>query len=199
MSENRIEVLTGAVVLIVAVGFLGWAGKGHGLAANVGTYPLHAAFRSVEGVSSGTDVRMAGVKIGTVSDVHLDPKTFFAETTIGIYKGIDLPDDSQVIVASEGLMGGSYIEIQPGGSATNFAPGDEITDTQGAISTLGLLMKFVGSAAKDTVTKNANDSAAAAAAAGSQTPAAAVDAPAASEAPATDAPAGEAPAAGASK
>lgn len=155
MSENRIEVLTGAVVLAVAIGFLAWAGKGHGIAANAGTYPLHASFRSAEGVTPGTDVKMAGVKIGTVSDLKLDPKTFFADTTVGIYKGIELPDDSQIIVASEGLLGGSYIEILPGGSLTNLAPGDEITDTQGAVSMLGLLMKFVGGAAKDSATGNA--------------------------------------------
>lgn len=147
MSENRVEVLTGAVVLAVAVGFLFWAGKGHSFGTAAGSYPLHASFRSVEGVTPGTDVRMAGVKIGTVTDIRLDTKTFFADTTVAINKGVELPDDSQIIVASEGLMGGSFIEILPGGSVDNFAPGDEILDTQGAVSTLGLLMKFVGGGA----------------------------------------------------
>jgi len=148
MSENRVEVVTGAVVLAVAIGFLIWAGKGHGLASSAGSYPLHASFRSVEGVTVGTDVRMAGVKIGTVTDIKLNPQTFFADTTVLVKDNVELPDDSQIIVASEGLLGGSFIEILPGGSLTNLAAGEEILDTQGAVSTLGLLMKFAG--AKDS-------------------------------------------------
>ncbi|RWR32815.1 outer membrane lipid asymmetry maintenance protein MlaD [Sinirhodobacter populi] len=144
MSENRIEILTGAAVVAVAVGFIIWAGQVRGLGMSTDSYPLHASFRSVEGVTVGTDVRMAGVKIGAVTDVRLDPKTFFADTTFTVRKGIELPDDSQVIVASEGLMGGSFIEIQPGGSITNLAPGEEIVDTQGAVSILSLMMKFAG-------------------------------------------------------
>ena len=144
MSENRVEVLTGAIVLAIALGFLGWAGKGHSFGSTVGSYPLHASFRSVEGIATGTDVRMAGVKIGTVTDIGLNPKTFFADTTISVKDGVELPDDSQIVVASEGLLGGAFIEILPGGSLDNLAPGDEILDTQGAVSTLGLLMKFVG-------------------------------------------------------
>lgn len=144
MSENRVEVLTGAAVLAVAVGFFVWAGQGHGLSATSSSYPLKASFRSVEGVSLGTDVRMAGVKIGSVTDIALNPKTFFADTTVTVREGIEIPDDSQIIVASEGLLGGAFIEILPGGSLDNLSPGDEILDTQGAVSTLGLLMKFAG-------------------------------------------------------
>ncbi|MFD2173805.1 outer membrane lipid asymmetry maintenance protein MlaD [Rhodobacter lacus] len=144
MSENRVEVLTGAAVLAVAVGFFVWAGQGHGLSTGTASYPLKASFRSVEGVSLGTDVRMAGVKIGTVTEVALNPKTFFADTTVTVREGIEIPEDSQIIVASEGLLGGAFIEILPGGSLDNLAAGDEILDTQGAVSTLGLLMKFAG-------------------------------------------------------
>lgn len=144
MSENRIEILTGALVLAVAVGFIVWAGQGHGIGTASGSYPLQASFRSVEGVSVGTDVRMAGVKIGTVTDITLDPKTFFADMHFTVRNGVEVPDDSQVIVASEGLMGGAFVEIQPGGSLTNLAPGEEVTDTQGAVSLLNLMMKFAG-------------------------------------------------------
>lgn len=148
MSENRVEVLTGAAVLAVAVGFFVWAGQGHSLVATTASYPVHASFRSVEGITVGTDVRMAGVKIGTVTNIGLNPQTFFADTTVAVNKGVDLPDDSQIIVASEGLLGGAFIEILPGGSLTNVEPGGELLDTQGAVSTLGLLMKFAG--AKDS-------------------------------------------------
>jgi len=147
MSENRIEVLTGAVVLAVAIGFFVWAGQGHSLGASAASYPLKASFRSVEGVTVGTDVRMAGVKVGTVTGIALNPQTFFADTTVAMKTGVEIPDDSQIIVASEGLLGGAFVEILPGGSLVNLAPGEEILDTQGAVSTLGLLMKFAG--AKD--------------------------------------------------
>lgn len=144
MSENRLEVLTGAAVLAVAVGFFVWAGQGRGLGNAADTYPLHASFRSVEGITLGTDVRMAGVKIGTVTGIALNPQTFFADTTVAVKTGVELPEDSQILVASEGLLGGAFVEILPGGSLTNLAAGDEIIDTQGAVSTLGLLMKFAG-------------------------------------------------------
>lgn len=143
MSENRAEILAGAVVLAVAVGFLVWAGRGE-VTGTSGSYPLHASFRSVEGVSVGTDVRMAGVKIGAVTAIRLDPKTFFADTTIAVDQGIELPDDSAILVSAEGLLGGNFIEIMPGGSLDNLAPGDEILDTQGAVSVLSLMMKFAG-------------------------------------------------------
>lgn len=147
MSENRVEVLTGAAVLAVAVGFFVWAGQGRGFGSAADTYPLRASFRSVEGITLGTDVRMAGVKVGTVSDISLNPQTFFADTTVSLKRGIEIPDDSQILVASEGLLGGAFVEILPGGSLVNLGPDEEILDTQGAVSTLGLLMKFAG--AKD--------------------------------------------------
>lgn len=143
MSETRAEILAGAVVLAAAVGFLVWAGRGE-VNRGAGSYPLHAAFRSVEGVSVGTDVRMAGVKVGSVTDIRLDPQTFFAQTTIAIDQAIQLPDDSAILVSAEGLLGGNFIEIVPGGSLETLAPGAEILDTQSAVSVLALMMKFVG-------------------------------------------------------
>jgi len=144
MSENRVEVLAGAAVLAVAVGFLVWAGRGAGLTSATGSYPLHASFRSVEGVSIGTDVRLAGVKVGAVTGISLNPKTFFADTTIAVRDDVELPDDTAILVSAEGLMGGTFIELVPGGSLDNLAPGAEIEDTQGAVSVLSLMMKFAG-------------------------------------------------------
>jgi phospholipid/cholesterol/gamma-HCH transport system substrate-binding protein len=94
-------------------------------------------------------VRLAGVKVGTVTALTLNPGTFFADATISVQQGILLPDDSAILVSSEGLLGGNFVEIQPGGSPDNLAPGDEIEDTQGSVSLITLLMKFVGSMAGD--------------------------------------------------
>lgn len=144
MSENVTEVLTGGGVLAVAAGFLiymaqvGGIGVGHGGGA---TYT--ASFRSAEGIGIGTDVRLAGVKVGSVLDMHLDAATFRAETLLAVQDDVELPDDTAVVISSEGLLGGSFVEILPGGSPENLAPGSEIEDTQGAVSIVQLLLKFV--------------------------------------------------------
>ena len=143
MSENKIEVLVGGAVLAAAIGFGVYAAQIAGMSTNAGSYPLTASFRSLEGVSVGTDVRLAGVKIGTVTDVALNPETFRADTTVAVAAGVGIPDDSAIIISSEGLLGGNFVEIMPGGSPFAFEAGDEITDTQGAVSLISLLLKFV--------------------------------------------------------
>jgi len=144
MAENSTtEVLTGGIVLAVAVGFFIYAAQVTGFERDSsGSYALSASFRSVEGVSIGTDVRMAGVRIGSVTGVDLNPQTFRAETSFSIASGIDIPDDSAIAVSSEGLLGGNFVEIIPGGSPFNLDPGGEIIDTQSAVSLLTLLMRF---------------------------------------------------------
>ena len=144
MSESTAEVLVGGAVLAVAVGFLIYAGQATGFSpAKSSDYPLVASFRSGEGVTIGTDVRLAGVKVGTVSEMSLNAQTYRADTTLSVKEGILIPDDSAVVISSEGLLGGNFVEIYPGGSLDNFAAGDEIEDTQGAVSLVTLLMKFV--------------------------------------------------------
>lgn len=149
MSENRGEILTGALVLAIAVGFFGWSVQGR-TAGGTGSYELRASFRSVEGITVGTDVRLAGVKVGTVTSLSLNPKTFFADATFVVREGVELPADSAVLVSSEGLLGGAFVELQPGGSLENYAPGDDVEDTQGAVSVISLLMKFVDGGSSST-------------------------------------------------
>ena len=108
-----------------------------------GDYALAASFRSGEGITVGTDIRLAGVKVGTVSQMRLNEKTFRADTILSVKEGILIPDDSAAVISSEGLLGGNFVEIYPGGSLDNFSNGDEIEDTQGAVSLVSLLMKFV--------------------------------------------------------
>jgi len=143
MSENKTEVLVGGAVLAVAVGFLVYAGQATGVTQSSQGYELGASFRSIEGVSVGTDVRLAGVKIGTVTGIELSPETYRAETTFALRDGVEIPDDSSVVISSEGLLGGNFVEIMPGGSPFYFAPGDQIDQTQGAVSLVTLLLKFV--------------------------------------------------------
>lgn len=142
-TENKTEVAVGGLVLAIAAGFMIYAGQVAGLSAGGDDYALTASFRSADGVEVGTDVRLAGVKVGRVTDLYLDPETYRAQATIAVSNTIEVPDDSALAVSSEGLLGGNFVEILPGGSPFYFAPGDEIEFTQGSISLIGLLTKFV--------------------------------------------------------
>lgn len=144
MTNQTTEVLVGGVVLAAAIGFAVYAGQvaGFGQGGDE-TYALNASFRSLEGVSVGTDVRLAGVKIGSVEAVELNPETFRADTVVSVRQGISIPDDSAIVVASEGLLGGNFVEVVPGGSPFSFEPGATVEDTQGAVSLISLLLKFV--------------------------------------------------------
>ena len=144
MSENTTEVIVGGAVLAAAVGFLIYANQlteftGAKGAAN----QYFASFRSIQGVSVGTDVRMAGVKVGTVTDLVLNPETFRADASFTVASDIVLPDDTAVVVSSEGLLGGNFMELLPGGSMFNLEPGSEIEDTQSSVGLVELLLKFV--------------------------------------------------------
>ena len=144
MAENRLEILAGAVVLAAALAFVAYAGQNNRLSAASGTYELKASFRSIEGISAGSDVKLAGVKVGTIASITLNPQTYFADVVVDVNKDILLPSDSAILISSEGLLGGNYVELVPGGMPDNLGPGDEIEDTQGAVSLVSLLMKFVG-------------------------------------------------------
>ncbi len=143
MSENTTEVVVGGAVLAAAVGFLLYAGQITGFSSGGSEYQLTASFRSADGINVGTDVRMAGVKVGRVTDISLDPTTYRAATVFSVQEGIEVPDDSAVAISSEGLLGGNYVELLPGGSPFFLEPGTEIEFTQGSISLVSLLMKFV--------------------------------------------------------
>ncbi len=150
MAANMREIIAGGIVIIAALAFAIYARQSTGLAVAGGnSYELRASFRSLNGISVGTDVRLAGVKIGAVTKIRLNSETYRADTTFSIGEGLKIPDDSAVVVASEGLLGGNFIEIIPGGSLFYLEPGDEIMDTQGAVSLISLLMKFVTSPAEN--------------------------------------------------
>lgn len=143
MANSAAETVIGGVVLAATVGFLAYAANTTGLSAPSDSYRLSASFRSAEGIGLGTDVRLAGVKIGSVTALDLNPTTFRAVTTLSVSQSIELPDDSQVVIASEGLLGGNFVEIVPGGSPFNVEDGGELLDTQGSVSLVSLLLKFV--------------------------------------------------------
>jgi phospholipid/cholesterol/gamma-HCH transport system substrate-binding protein len=142
MSYRPWEVALGGAVLLAAAGFVAFAVNTTGtVLTQAGSYPLQASFRSAEGVQPGTEVRLAGVRIGSVTDLQLDPVTFRARMVVSIDEGLELPTDSTIQVASEGLLGGTFIEVLPGGEEAVLAPGDSFQDTQSAVSLITLLLR----------------------------------------------------------
>ncbi|MBM3605266.1 MAG: outer membrane lipid asymmetry maintenance protein MlaD [Alphaproteobacteria bacterium] len=146
-GEARAELIAGGIVLAVAAGFLVWAAQGQWSGRS--GYHVTASFPDVDGVSVGTEVRLAGVRIGRVSDIRLNPQTYLADAILQIPDSVVLPSDSAALIQSDGLLGGAYIQLQPGGSPDNLAAGDEIEDVQGAVSLLQLMLKFVDSQGQD--------------------------------------------------
>jgi len=140
--RNVAEVLTGAVVLLLAAGFLAYAVANSGRTATSG-YTLYAKFDHIDGLGAGADVRMAGVKVGSVNDEKVDPQSYQAVVSLSVRSDIKLPKDSAAIISSESLLGGKYVSLQPGGDETMLQPGQTITITQGSISLEDLLGKFI--------------------------------------------------------
>ncbi len=143
MSENKTEVFVGGAVVVVGILFGFYVFQTAGLSTGSGSYPIHASFRSAEGVRVGTDVRLAGVKIGAVTQIKLDSDTYEAKSTLSIGKDIQIPDDSSLTITSEGLLGGNFVEVVPGMSEDYLESGDEVVDTQGSVSLIQLMMRYV--------------------------------------------------------
>ena len=142
-GRSLAEVLTGAAVLTVAAVFLGYAILHGGRAPVTDGIALTAAFDRVDGLSQGADVKIGGVKVGAVTRLAIDPESFQAIATMRVRADLRLPRDSSAEVQSEGLLGGRYIAIVPGGADAVLADGGRITETQGSISLESLLGRFI--------------------------------------------------------
>ena len=140
MQNSFVETLIGAAVLVIAGAFFFYA-YNRTDTGTVSGYQLIAKFDRIDGISTGADVRMSGIKIGTVISEELDQKTYRALIRMAIRSDIKVPDDSSIRVATIGLLGGSYLAVSPGGSDAMMATTGEFTVTQGSIDLVGLLGK----------------------------------------------------------
>lgn len=141
MKRNVIETVLGAVVLAVALVFLAFSYS----TANVGSvkgYEVKARFAGVGGLSVGDKVVISGVKVGSVSAVQLNDQ-YLAEVHIDIDPKYKLPDDSSALITSESLLGGLYMELEPGGSEEFIEPGGYIQYTQAPQNLEQLLGQFI--------------------------------------------------------
>lgn len=142
-ANNAAETIVGGAVLVLAAVFLWFAIQSTSYSASGGQYPLYARFQSIAGVNIGTDVRLAGVKVGSLTNIELDKDTYQAVAEVSIDQDILIPDDADIKVTSDGLLGNAYLEITAGGSSFMMEAGDEFFLTQGSVSLINLLMKFV--------------------------------------------------------
>lgn len=129
MRRNMIETVLGAVVLVVAAFFLVFAYTSADL-RRVEGYPLTADFSSIAGLTNGSDVRISGVKVGTVTGLTLNGETYQAVVHMSIDPGIKLPQDTAALVASESLLGGKFLALEPGGDEQTIPAGGRIQYTQ---------------------------------------------------------------------
>lgn len=157
--HNPAELVTGAVVLAAAGGFLAYAVTNTGRGLGGSGYVLHAAFDHVDGLAPGADVRVAGVKVGTIQAIVLDGKRYVADVTFTVQNGVALSADSSATVATDGLLGGKYLALETGGDTTMLKNGGLITITQGSVNLEALIGKYVfggtsgGGAAKSPAAK----------------------------------------------
>src|SRR5262245_37066421 len=129
MHRNVIETIMGGVVLIVGVVFLLFAYTSSST-GTVSGYPVTARFGSVSGIGPGSDVKLSGIKVGSVTDTELDPKDYAAVLKLSIANWVKLPTDSSARILSDGLLGGSYVDLQPGADETMIEAGGQIPTTQ---------------------------------------------------------------------
>jgi phospholipid/cholesterol/gamma-HCH transport system substrate-binding protein len=141
--HSPIEIVTGAAVLLVAGGFLVFAVANTGRSVGGETYHLNATFDHVDGLSPGADVRIAGVKVGRVGDIRLDPRTYQADVGFTVQQGISLTTDSSATISTDGLLGGKYLALATGGEDATLKPGGTITITQGSVNIEALIGKYI--------------------------------------------------------
>jgi phospholipid/cholesterol/gamma-HCH transport system substrate-binding protein len=141
-TSNYFEIIVGTFVLFCAIFFFVSSFKSAKVSSSGGYY-LIAKFDNIDGISSGSDVKISGVKIGTVEEQFLDKKDFRATLKININSDTKIPADSSAKIASEGLLGSKYLAISPGGDEEILAEGGEISFTQSSVNLEDLLGKFI--------------------------------------------------------
>lgn len=150
LRENLGEALVGVLVVIFAALFVSYAWQTTGGGRKAGALKVVAMFPSAAGIAVGTDVKVSGIKVGSVSAQKLDPASFQVAVTLSLDPSVKLPNDSTAAVSSEGLLGANFVALTPGGSETPFKTGDTITDTQGSMDMMALIGQFINKSGSST-------------------------------------------------
>ena len=152
MGGKLLETLIGAVVLVVAVGFLIFVYNSTQVSTGTG-YEIVAKFDRVDGLGIGSDVRVGGIKVGTVTDQFIEPDTFLAVVRMSVDSALRLPSDSSAAIVSDGLLGDKYLALTAGAEEDVLDVGGEIRFTQSSVNIESLISELVfglaGAAGKD--------------------------------------------------
>lgn len=148
MQRNVVETVMGAVVLLVAAGFLFFFSRTTDIAAT-GGYEITAHFSKIDGLSTGAPVRVSGIKVGQITGFSLDPKTYQAIVRMNIDSDIQLPTDTAAVVASAGLLDGKFMSLEPGSDDEMLKNGSQIEYTQSTPSLEQLLGQVIFSLTKE--------------------------------------------------
>ena len=145
MKSDIFEFIIGLGVIIIAGWFiLSVVSKSDKLSNISETTNYIASFNDVSGISVGSNIKLAGVTVGKVLELKLDEINYTAEMVLGINKKIKIPNDSEIIITSEGLLGGNYVSISPGGSDIFLKANENFSFTQSSLSLNNLIQKFFG-------------------------------------------------------
>lgn len=142
MKRNVIETVLGAVVLLVAIVFLSFSYSSANV-GNVSGYTVTADFSGIGGLGVGDSVQISGVRVGSVAKIELKPDDYMARITMSIDNAVKLPDDTSAFISSESLLGGKYMELQPGASEEMLGADGHIAYTQAPLNLEQLLGKFI--------------------------------------------------------
>ena len=142
MNRRFAETAVGAVVLAIAVWFLVFA-YNSGDFRPVAGYSLSAKFNSVGGLAPGNDVRIGGVKVGSVLAQRIDPADYRAIIVFSVRNDLKLPDDTVAAITSDGLLGGKYLRLEPGRSTTMLAANGTLKNTRDALSLEDMLGRAI--------------------------------------------------------
>lgn len=157
MKRNPIETVLGAVVLVIAAMFLVFAYSTTNIRAS-GGYAVSANFLKVGGLERGSDVRISGIPVGTVTNEDLDPQTFAARVTMNVSDDVKLPTDTVAAIVSDGLLGSKYINLTPGQAKDRIPSGGKITKTKDFQSLEDLVGQIIFMATHNSDTSGDNGS-----------------------------------------
>jgi phospholipid/cholesterol/gamma-HCH transport system substrate-binding protein len=152
MKKNTFEIIMGFMIIIIAILFAWFICDQAYFAYNKKdkSYSISAKFQNISGIIQGSDVMIAGIKIGQVDVLHLDPETYQAVIILKINDDVKLPINSTASVVSSGVVGNKFIVIEPGSAEVNLKNGDSISHTTSAINLEALIGKFIYSIGNKT-------------------------------------------------
>ncbi|MFK8040085.1 MAG: outer membrane lipid asymmetry maintenance protein MlaD [Rickettsiaceae bacterium] len=145
-KSNTIETIVGFAIIVASIVFTFFVYNTNSVSYNEKSYRVTAKFQNAEGIYDGSDIMIAGIKVGTVESMSLDKENFFAIMTMRINNDVKLPKDSQAAIVTNGFLGGKFISIVPGADDVDMEPNGHIKYTQSSVNIESLIKDFAYSA-----------------------------------------------------